>query len=323
MAPRLGKGFVVDRDIEVSLRDAAAGGSAALHGFEVSAARDAAADVIDDLAHRGTHVDFHEAVVDDLAGQREDLGAFALFGAHGGVPCAALADDDRDGGEGLDVVEDGGLFPEARERRERGTRTGLAALAFDGAHERGFFAADEGARAHHDFDVEVEAGIEDVLAEQTIFVGLVDRLAHALDRERVLGAAVDDAFVRADRAGADRHAFDDALRVAFKLGAVHECARVAFVGVAHDVFLVAGSLLAELPLEAGGEARAAPSADAGFLDLLDDLVGGHLGERLGEGAPAIHGDIFVDALGVDDAAVSAGHLVLVAEEVDFAEDRNH
>ena len=124
-----------------------------------------------------------------------------------------------------------------------GTRTGFAALAFDGAHEGGFFAAHECAGAHHDFDVEVEAGAEDVLAEQAVLIGLVDGLADALDGERVLGAAVDDAFVRADRAGADRHAFDDALRIAFKLGAVHECARVAFVGVAHDVLLVAGGLL--------------------------------------------------------------------------------
>ena len=159
-------------------------------------------------------------------------------------------------------------------------------------------------------------------AEQAVFVGLVDGLADALDGKRVFGAAVDDAFVRADGAGADGHPFDDALRIAFQLGAVHEGARVAFVGVAHDVLLVAGGLFAELPFQAGGEAGAAAAADARLLDLIDDLIGGHLGERLGEGGPSVHGDVFVDAFGIDDAAVCAGDLVLMAEEVDFAEDRH-
>ena len=169
---------------------------------------------------------------------------------------------------------------------------------------------------------EVETGPENVLAEQTILIGLIDGLTDALDGKGVFGAAVDDAFVRTDGAGADGHPFDDALRIAFQLRTVHEGARVAFVGIAHDVLLGAGRLFAELPFQTGGEAGAAASADARELDLIDDLIGGHLGERLGEGGPSVHGDVFVDAFGIDDAAVCPGHLVLVAEEVDFTEDRH-
>ena len=117
----------------------------------------------------------------------------------------------------------------------------------------------------------------------------------ALDGQRVLGADVDVALLRADGVGGDGHAFDHAVRVAFEHGAVHERARVAFVGVAEDVLHVAGGLARELPLEAGREARAAAAAQARLLDLVDDLLGRHLGERLGERRVAVAGDVFLDA----------------------------
>ena len=66
---------VVDRDIQMLRRDAAAGGAAGLRGLELLAVRDAAADVIDDGAQGGTHGDFHQTGVVDLAAQCEHLGA--------------------------------------------------------------------------------------------------------------------------------------------------------------------------------------------------------------------------------------------------------
>ena len=44
--------LVVDRHVQVLCRDAAAGGAAGLHGLELPAVGDAAADVVDDLAQR-------------------------------------------------------------------------------------------------------------------------------------------------------------------------------------------------------------------------------------------------------------------------------
>jgi hypothetical protein len=58
----------------VSIRaagNAAAGGSAGLRGLELLAVRDAAADVLDDLAQRGAHRDLDKAGVVDLAAERE------------------------------------------------------------------------------------------------------------------------------------------------------------------------------------------------------------------------------------------------------------
>ena len=96
-------------------------------------------------------------VLVDLAGEREDLRALGLLGADGGVPRAAAADDDGHRGPGFHVVDVGGLAPQTGLRRERRTRHGLAAAAFDGPHERGFLAAHKRAGADAQFDVEIES----------------------------------------------------------------------------------------------------------------------------------------------------------------------
>ena len=121
----------------------------------------------------------------------------------------------------------------------------------------------------------------------------------------ILGAAVDVAFFGADGVAAQHHAFEQAVRVALDDGAVHEGAGVAFVGVADDVLDVARGLGGEFPLEAGQEAGAATAAQAGVLDFLDDRFGRHLEQGLGQSRVAAAGDVLLDALGVDHAAVAA------------------
>ena len=83
IAPACIERVVVDRQVEVLRGQAAAGRAAHLHRLEVPVARDAAADVEDDLAQRDAHRHFDEAGVGHLAGQGEDLGALAALGADG------------------------------------------------------------------------------------------------------------------------------------------------------------------------------------------------------------------------------------------------
>ena len=73
--------------------------------------------------------------------------------------------------------------------------------------------------------------------EQAVVARLLHRRLHALDGQRILRAHVDEAFVGADGVAGDEHPLDDGMRVAFHQRAVHECARIAFVGVADDIFL--------------------------------------------------------------------------------------
>ncbi len=165
--------------------------------------------------------------------------------------------------------------------------------------------------------VELPAAAEHVLAEVAARLGVGDRLGEALDGQRVLGAHVHVALVRADRVAADEHAFDDGVRVALEDGAVHERPGVALVGVADDVLLVALALIGELPLDARGEAGAAAAADARVGDLLDDPLGRLLAESHARGLVAAARQILLDALGIDDAHVAQGDARLLLVEADL------
>ena len=150
-------------------------------------------------------------------------------------PRRALGDDGRDVVPGLDVVDVGGLAPQALLRRERRARPRPAGLAFERGDQRRLFAADEGARALHHFDVEVEAAAQDVLAQQAVFAGLLDGAVQPVDGQRIFGAHVDDALGGAHDVAADDHALEQRMRIALDLVAVHVGAGIALVGVADEV----------------------------------------------------------------------------------------
>ena len=95
---------------------------------------------------------------------------------------------------------------------------------------------------------------------------------------------------------------------------------VALVGVADDVLRRRLLMAVSLPLEAGRETRAAAAAQAGLLDLVDHLLRRHLGEHLRQRLVAAQGQVVVDVLRVDDAAVAQRDPHLLAEEVRVAED---
>ena len=124
--------------------------------LKLLAVGNAAADLVDDLAQRDAHGHFDQAGIVDAARQREDLGALALLRADGGEPIGAVAQDGRDIGEGLDVVDQRGAAPQAFLRRIGRPRPRRAALAFDRGDQRRLLAADEGAGAEPDVDVEAE-----------------------------------------------------------------------------------------------------------------------------------------------------------------------
>ena len=89
-----------------------------------------------------------------------------------GEGVGAVGDDPRHGGVGLDVVEVGRLAPEAVGDRADVLAARHAAMALDGGRERRRLAADEGAGALVDAQVEVPAGAEDVVAEQAALARL-------------------------------------------------------------------------------------------------------------------------------------------------------
>ena len=183
---------------------------------------------------------------------------------------------------------------------------GLAPLALDAGHKGGLLAADEGAGAQAQLQVEAEAGVEDVLPQQAVLLGLPDGHLKAVDGDGILGADIDVALMGADGVAGDGHGLDDAVGVALQHGAVHERARIALVGVAADEFHPVGAhrVVCHLPLAPGGEACAAAAPEPGGQDGVDDLLRGLLSEGAAQGLIAAGADVLVNVLGVDDAAVA-------------------
>ena len=85
--------------------------------------------------------------------------------------------------------------------REGRTRPRRAALAFDAGDQRRLLAADKGAGAQPYVDVEAEARAADAVAQQAQALGLLDGRLEVLHRQRILGAHVDEALLRAHRVG--------------------------------------------------------------------------------------------------------------------------
>ena len=123
-------------------------------------------------------------------------------------------------------------------RRQRRLGAHLAALAFEAVEQRGFLAADIGAGADPDLDVEIVGRAGNAGAEHAVGAGDLDRAAENLDRVRVFGADVDKALGRADRDARRSPCLRSAQNGSPSIDhAVGKGAAVALVGVADDVFL--------------------------------------------------------------------------------------
>ncbi len=235
-----------------------------------------AARQLQQLAQRGAHRRLVLAGPRDVPGQRVDLRARALLAAHRAEPRAAALHDRRDRGDGLDVVDHRRRGVEPRRGRERRLEPRLAAAALQRVEQRRLLAADVGAGAGVHDDVQVEPGAEDVAAQVALRVRLLDGVADPAQRVQRLAADVDRAELRADRVAGDDAALDQRVRVGHHRRDVLAGARLALVGVHHQVLRLGarsrGPLRDEAPLHARREARAAAAAQARRLDQLDQLV---------------------------------------------------
>ena len=139
--------------------------------------------------------------------------------------------------------------------------------------------------------------------------------ADSPDRQRVFGADVDIAFGGTHGVCGDGQAFDNGVGVCLQDRAVHEGAGISFVGVADDILLVARGVATELPLAAGRKAGATAPAEAGPLDLFNDLFGSHFQKSFLQGAVAVGGDVVVDLLGVNVSTVAQNDTLLLFVEI--------
>ena len=235
--------------------------------------------LFDHLLEVDAHRLFEGRGLVDVAGDVEQLGAGVVGAADAGEPGAAAAQDLGDDGDRLDVVDGRRVAVDAHRRRERRLQPRLALLALERLHQRGLFAADVGAGAVVDDDVEVPA-VDVVLADQLGVIGLLHRRLEALALADELAADVDVGDVRIHGAAGEQAALDEVMRIVPQDLAVLAGAGLGLVGV--DEQLVRPPVVDlghEGPLERGGEPCPAAAAQARGLDLVGDPVAALVDER--------------------------------------------
>src|SRR5690349_11991231 len=115
-------------------------------------------------------------------------------------------------------------------------------------------------------NMKIEIGIKNVFAEETVLLSLLNRVLQAAIGETIFTPDVDIAFIGSEGITGNCHRFEDGVWIALENDAVLESPGLAFVCVANNVFLATMSQADKFPLAPGGEACAAASLQAGFLD---------------------------------------------------------
>src|SRR5690606_25230309 len=134
-------------------------------------------------------------------GDADEAGAARLLRAQLRVFLRAHAEDGRERGDRLHVVDHRRRAEETRDRREGWLEPRPALTALEAVEQARLLAADVGARAPVDVDVEPMAGAEDALAEDAGLVAVGDGLLENLGLGEELTADVDVGGVHADRPG--------------------------------------------------------------------------------------------------------------------------
>ena len=207
-----------------------------------------------------------------MAGDAEDLGAGVARPADAGEPRRAALQDRGRGRDRLDIVDGRRTAIKPDSRRKGRLQPRHALLAFEAFEERRFLAANVGAGAAVQINLDVIAGAAGILTNEAGGIGLLDRRLQPL-RLGVEFAADVDVGGGASHPGPGQHAaFEQFVRLVAQDVAVLAGARLALIGIDDEIAGPVALLRHEGPFEAGRETGAAAAAQPGFLDLVNDPV---------------------------------------------------
>ena len=248
----------------------------------VPAAANAAAMALDQFAERNPHRLFDVAGPLDVTGDAEQLGADIVGPADAGEPRRAAPQDIGSNRDGFDIVDGGRASVEPDIGREWWLQARLALLAFQAFEQRGLFAADIGAGAMRDIDIERPA-VDIVLADQLGLIGLVNRGLQMFALPDEFAADVNVTGMGAHREARDQTALDEEMRIVPHDLAVLAGPGFGFIGVDHEIARpsVGGFLGHERPFQPGRKAGPAAPAQAGGFHLADDPVAALVDDTLG------------------------------------------
>ena len=179
------------------------------------------------------------------------------FGAHFLEPFLAVADNAGYGGNCLNVIDHRGAGVEPFRRREGRLQTRLAAPSFERIEQGRFLSTDVGTGSGVNRDVQIVIAMgAKALANQTGFFGLTCRRHEAPIHVHNFATQVYESVMSSNRQEADRHSFDQRVRISHKSGHILARSRLGFVRVHYEVARATVRSWKEGPFQARGEASA-------------------------------------------------------------------
>jgi len=163
----------------------------------------------------------------------------------------------------------------------------------------------------------MEAGTEDVQAEQAGLLGCFDRMLEPGHSQGVFGPDIDIAVMGTGRDGGDQHTLNHQMGIALHDAAIHESTGVPFITIADNVFdriLLPGNLL---PFPAGRITATATAAQVRLEYGLADRFRSQLKQRLAQRLVASMGDIVFNRIGIDRTALLEHDAGLLAVKGDI------
>ena len=184
-------------------------------------------------------------------------------------------------------------------------------------NQRGFLTAHKGAGSQTQLYMEAEAAAENVLAQKSQLPRLIDGNFQALYGDGIFSTDINIPGIGSNRISGNGHRFQYGMRIAFQDGSIHERTRIAFIGIADDIFVAWRLICRKLPFHPGRKSATASAPQAGSLDLIDDLLRRHFRQRLAQRLIAITSDVLADFLRIDHPAIVQSDALLLSVETNL------
>ena len=160
-----------------------------------------------------------------MSGEREDLDPGAVSRTQRFVPVGTFFDDQRQVGEGFNIIHHGWFAIQAVDGRERRADAGHAAFALDGLEQGGLFTADVSARAQMGINVQGILRAEEAVAQETGLLHFRNLFIQNGCQRPELAAQVDVAGIGPDGIAGNGNPLQELQRIVFHNLAVLEGAR--------------------------------------------------------------------------------------------------
>ena len=227
----------------------------------------------DEFPQGNAHLLLNGAGQVHMAGNTEQLGPRVLGPPQRCEPAGPAAQNLRRHGDGFHIGHGGGATVKTDIGRKRGPHARLALIAFETLQQGRFLAANVGARPVVKVNLEIPSRFTGVSADQASLASLVNGRLKAQGLGMEFPPDVDVSGIDSHGETGEQRPLHQFVGVMADDFAVLAGAGLTLVGIDNEVMGPPVRFLRhEGPFHASGEARAAASAQTGFLDLFDNPV---------------------------------------------------